>query len=136
MRKAAVAPAREWERRQAEYSPPPLAPRPPRTVAEIAAVWVPIGVAALSVLGSLAVVAHTASQTLATHDLRIANLETGAKEHSASDEKKMDELTRTIVIIGQDIAVIKNDIATMKQHLTTQHGDAGILPGETPAGGG
>ena len=48
----------------------------------------------------------------------------------------MDELTRTIVIIGQDIAVIKNDIATMKQHLTTQHGDAGILPGETPAGGG
>ena len=98
-----MAPAREWERRQAEYSPPPIAPRPPRTVAEIAAVWVPIGVAALSVLGSLAVVAHTASQTLATHDLRIANLETGAKEHSASDEKKMGELE---IMVAESNALI------------------------------
>ena len=136
MRKAAVAPAREWERRQAEYSPPPVLPPPRRTADEIAAVWVPIGVSALTVLGSMAVGFNTVSQMLATHDLRLANLETGAKEHSASDEKKMGELTRTIVTIGQDIAVIKNDIATMKQHLTTQHGDAGILPGETPAGGG
>ena len=131
-----MAPAREWERRQAEYSPPPVLPPPRRTAAEIAAVWVPIGVAALSVLGSLAVISNTWSERLATHDLRISTLEVNAKDHATSDKQEAIKLTDTLSVIREDVAVIKNDIATLKQHLTTQHGDAGILPGETPAGGG